>query len=527
MADDQTDIGKRAKPKRKSKQAVIVIHGMGEQVPMQTLRDFVDTTWVTDDDLISRGRPDTNTGVSPRTTNPVWSKPDERNRSYELRRITTELPDGGRRTDFYEFYWAHLMHGTTWEHFKAWMVDLLWRSPKRVPRDVFSAWIALWIVTVIVAAVVLYALLPVEDLRQCWAGKCDEAACDAKGLCWTWVAPVLGALFSLGVGSFVNVFLLKYFGDVARYVKATPLNVARRQEIRDKGVELLDTLMGVDGFDFDSHPDDEPLPEFETEYDRIIVVAHSLGTIVAYDILKHSFARVHRFLNADPDARQPNRHRLESLLQDTIAQSGTLDIDAYRELQTACLEELQAEGNPWIVSDFVTLGCPLTHAEFLLAYDAADMRTQQEQRILPTCPPMLEFDRKTGGRHFSFWPLKRRTGDKAEEGEFFRFPHHAAHFAYTRWTNIYSRSKGILWGDLISGPLAGHFDLTAPGATLRGILDIAVLPERDAGGKAKGSVPFFTHTKYWNREVRTGPNDNEPVPFHIERLREAIKLIDR
>lgn len=509
MSDDDTDLGKRAKPKRKSKQAVVVIHGMGEQVPMQTLRDFVETTWVSNEDLISRARPDTNTGVSPRTTNPVWGKPDERNRSFELRRITTEKPDRGLRTDFYEFYWAHLMHGTTWEHFKAWVVDLLWRSPRRVPRDVFSAWIVLWIITLIVAGVALYSLLPEADLPRSW----------------TWVKPVLGALLSLGIGGFVNVFLLKYFGDVARYVKATPLNVARRQEIRDKGVELLETLMGVDGFDFDSHPEDQPLPPFETEYDRIIVVAHSLGTIVAYDILKHSFARVHRFVNADPKAKQPNRHRLERLLQDTVAQSGALDIEAYRDLQGACLDELRGEGNPWIVSDFVTLGSPLTHAEFLLAYDEADMRAQQEQRILPTCPPMLEFDRTTAKRHFSFWPAKRRSRDDEKEAEFFRLPHHAAHFAYTRWTNIYSKSKAILWGDVISGSLAGHFDAEVDGTKLRGILDIAVLPERDADGTARGSVPFFTHTKYWNADISTGPDDT-PVPFHVRKLREAIKLTE-
>ena len=291
-------------------------------------------------------------------------------------------------------------------------------------------------------------------------------------------------------------------------------------------MELLETLMGVYGFDFDSHPEDEPLPPFETEYDRIIVVAHSLGTIVAYDILKHSFARVHRFVNADPKAKQPSRHRLERLLQDTIEQSGSLDIDAYRDLQSACLEELRGAGNPWIVSDFITLGSPLTHAEFLLAHDEADMRAQQEQRILPTCPPMLEFDRKTAKRHFSFWPGKRRSRSNEKEAEFFRLPHHAAHFAYTRWTNIYSKGKAILWGDLISGPLAGHFDAEVAGSKLRGIRDVAVLPERDGTGRPKGSVPFFTHTKYWNADISTGPSD-KPVPFHIRKLREAIKLVAR
>ena len=178
------------------------------------------------------------------------------------------------------------------------------------------------------------------------------------------------------------------------------------------------------------------------------------------------------------------------------------------------------------MSDFVTLGSPLTHAEFLLAYDEADMRAQQDQRILPTCPPMLEFDRTTDARHFSFWPGKRRSRDNAEEAEFFRLPHHAAHFAYTRWTNIYSKSRAILWGDLISGPLAGHFDAGVAGTKLRGILDIAVLPERDEAGTAKGSVPFFTHTKYWKADISTGPTD-KPVPFHVRKLREAIKLVER
>src|SRR5262249_17250683 len=62
------------------KQAIVVIHGMGEQVPMDTLRGFVRAVWETDSEITKNDLP-----------NPaeVWSKPDLRTGSLELRRITT------------------------------------------------------------------------------------------------------------------------------------------------------------------------------------------------------------------------------------------------------------------------------------------------------------------------------------------------------------------------------------------------------------------------------------------------------
>jgi hypothetical protein len=62
------------------KQAVVVIHGMGEQMPMDTIKGFVPAVWETDAIVSANGLP-----------NPaeVRSKPDERTGSLELRRITT------------------------------------------------------------------------------------------------------------------------------------------------------------------------------------------------------------------------------------------------------------------------------------------------------------------------------------------------------------------------------------------------------------------------------------------------------
>lgn len=42
---------------------------------------------------------------------------------------------------------------------------------------------------------------------------------------------------------------------------------------------------------------------------------------------------------------------------------------------------------PWLVTDLVTLGSPLAHADFLMAASAEAFAKDKQDRILPTCPP--------------------------------------------------------------------------------------------------------------------------------------------
>ncbi|TIQ01661.1 MAG: hypothetical protein E5X57_34190, partial [Mesorhizobium sp.] len=63
-------------------------------------------------------------------------------------------------------------------------------------------------------------------------------------------------------------FGLPYFGDVAAYVRAEAATVEKRALVRDRGLTLLRRLMMDDG------------------YDRIVLVSHSLGSIIAYDLLQ-------------------------------------------------------------------------------------------------------------------------------------------------------------------------------------------------------------------------------------------------
>jgi hypothetical protein len=483
------------------KQAVLIIHGMGEQIPMETLTSFVDSVWTSDDALVDRNKPDPDTGSPNRTRNASWSRPDRRNRSFELRLITTETGKNRRRTDFFEFYWAHLLNDTTWDQVRAWIFELMLRNPfKRVPRGVLPAWILLWLIALIVVAVGIFTLRPNSEV--------------------TWLGAIAATVATAAVGAFVSAFLVRYFGDVARYVKAKPPNVARRQEIRENGVQLLETLMGVE-------PDGTILPWRDREYDRIVVVAHSLGTIVAYDILTHAFARINT-VHADP-LEQPSRVKLEEMIRAAAGlptQVGApapapWSIDAFQALQAEARKELNKGGNPWIVSDFVTLGSPLTHAEFLMVRDREKLTDAKRQRVLPTCPPALEYDGSTKLHHFTY--RGAGYGDVGDDNDPAapRGPHHAALFAYTRWSNLYSSHARILWGDIISGPVAEAFGLEAPSVTVCGIRDIAVMPRLEGLSPAMGERrPFFTHTKYWSF---TG---QRPPPYHIAKLREVLRLGD-
>jgi hypothetical protein len=85
-----------------SRQAIVIIHGIGEQRPLGTLKSFV---------------------RSFRKERTFYSKPERMTASFEARRIKLrEVGDGQDwiETDFYEYYWAHLMFGERWRHLQRW-----------------------------------------------------------------------------------------------------------------------------------------------------------------------------------------------------------------------------------------------------------------------------------------------------------------------------------------------------------------------------------------------------------------------
>lgn len=456
------------------KQAVVVIHGMGEQIPMQTLRSFVETVWENDPTLVAPRKNEEETEV--------WSKPDAPGESYEMRRITTrrskpsERHKDGLRTDFYEFYWADVMQGTTWQDFWEWLQTLLIRRRRHVPPDVRLAWYFLWLVTMVAGALSLAAVLP-EDVAHYLAKIPFVSSIVALPTLVTAAAVFL-------IGYLTNKFLLPYLGDVARYARATPRNVARRQEIRSRGMKLLDEL------------------HRSGRYERIVIVAHSLGTMVAYDLLSFLWARYHRIYNGL--AETPAQEKLEELEKFCLAAEpgDAFDVAGYRKLQRALADELASLGNPWRITDFITMGSPLTHAEFLLANQKDELERMQLERLLPKAPPVPEIAEKTGAKSIAY-TLKKPVGGKAPV----RILHHAAPFGAVRWTNIFDPHKAIFFGDIVSGPLKGLFG--------NGIVD------RDVTIRQRNHI--FTHTLYWTWKSCFKP-DNPPE--HIKILRDALNLRD-
>ena len=631
MADTQRtgQAEPREPAERTPKQAVVIIHGMGEQRPMGTLRSFVASVWE-HVDWASQARRDRGEDVDAvppgEHRNQWWVKPDRLTGMHELRRITTggigaahcgrgadgkrcsdaACPDcrlRERRVDFFEFYWADLMQGTTRAHVMSWVRGLLLRVPRSVPRQVLPVWIFLWAAIALTATVFAAGVLeaagldggcvppneaPLREWRcsPFWAafllksgfgllaalvvlaalgyvlhlaGKgVYHLASDGRVRATFLLAALLLLLWGLYVfslpaedgGSFVaflrsgafntftaaafaaaiyglNRVLTSLFGDVARYVEASPANVGKRRAIRDRGLDLLEEL-------HDSG-----------RYDRIVVVGHSLGSIIAYDLINLLWAR-----RGPAPSRPPSDETLAAMDEQDAVLAGVLarggaprDFgDLVRASQRRISRLLAADRLPpaqdgktgapsWLISDLITIGSPLTHAAFLLSRDRKGLTGTMQERSLPVCPPMLERDPQERLREYSFlyW-----AQDHARH-----FPHHASTFAAVRWTNIHDRPNRWLFllGDVVSGPVGDLFggavrgvDTAHPlGNGLFGETTVSLAGDRRPLRDVKVTVQpsfwpwlprLFTHTSYWTWRHRF----RREVPHHIQALRDALRL---
>jgi hypothetical protein len=471
-------------------QAVVVIHGMGEQIPMDTIKSFVDAVWQQDDVITANGLP-----------NPteVWSKPDARTGSLELRRITTresiaspQFPHGVR-TDFYELYWADLTAGATWDSLKSWVTGLLFRPLSRVPPDVRLAWLVLWLGSLLVVALAILAVLPASTWEKTrFAGLSN----------WQWL---LGAA-AVAVTALVHRMGTSTFGRVVRYTRADPDNIAARAAVRDRGLKLLRAL-------HDGPP-----------YSRIIIVAHSLGTMLAHDLLSYFWAE----REAARTVRQgtPEFNALCTLEREARALEQAPNDQArlrqYSIAQNELRRQLARRPGPaaanqpdarWLISDFVTFGSPLTHAEFLIAADRTDLEVRKAARELPQSPPYREFldpNVLQRAQATQAMPIE----DPADQTRLMSYPvvnlndtwmlHHAAPFAPVRWTNVYDPARLVFFGDVIGGPLRLVFG--------PGIRDVDL---KLARGNRQSRT--FTHTKYWALDE----------PSRIRACRDAVNLLDR
>lgn len=436
------------------RQAVVLVHGIGDQPPMWSLRTF---TW----------------GLGLRR---LFSSPDRVTDSLELRRLT-QPPEAGREayTDFFELYWAHLAPDGAWFSTAVWSVRLAFRRAWWGRRG----WLARLVVALQVAIVVGLALLVwavgASVLDRGWSG-----AYAAVGRWQAWAAALL-ALLGVPLGWFLRTVV----SDAVRYLQPSPANIESRRAIREEGLDLLRRL------------------HTSGEYERVVVAGHSLGSVIAYDLLNALWDDLRH-----PDPRLPGRqdatHAFDAAADrvdgsgrepaggvnpiDPIDPIDVADVDAFQRAQHDLWLENRSLGGPWLVTDFVTFGSPLTYAAMLLSEPAEGLGGR----------PGLTFVQRQALKEFPRCPPIR---DELEEGRFYtrhylvdggvvprRVGHTAGAFGPTRWTNLYQRPAWVLRGDPIGGPLS---DVMGPG-----VRDVPVVVAGAGGWAVLRRLFPFSHAGY-------------------------------
>ncbi|MBN8558468.1 MAG: hypothetical protein LCH72_10870 [Proteobacteria bacterium] len=439
--------------RRRERQAIVVVHGIGEQRPTQMLRQFVKNVFERDVGELHFVKPDLNSSL------------------FEMRMVTVPRNEDTRpTTDVYELYWAHLIRDTTLAQVLGWLLRLILSRDSRIPKALIGL---VWTLRIILCmALIAFGWLMSADVSG-WLKSLGIGA----------LAAGLPALARLALTVLRDQFVIGYAGDAARYLEPRADNIARRQEIREAGVGLLDSLHD------------------KGRYSRIIVYGHSLGSVIAYDILCHAWTRHARRRDDVPHTSSRALRALEALVNPrTGSPAAPISIDAVQAMQHAAWQEYRRNGFQWKVSDFVTAGSPLSHAHWLMNLDASTPFSDLvRERSFPTCPPQTESvaSPRPGVRHQAFTfthAYDDQRNPKAKRSV--QVPHHGGLFALVRWTNLYFPYRGLVHGDPVAGPLTETFGTW--------IKDVR-LP----------ATQGFAHSRYTDRAL---------APEAVDRLRTGLNL---
>ena len=443
-----------AKAKR-IRQAVVIIHGMGEHRPLDTLNQFIAS------------------GLQPiEGERRFYSRPDQVTKSYESRRYLAprQPPNQARRgireqTEFYEYHWAHLMQGNRLSDLWPSFSRMLLRPPWAVPIGLRVVWAVFW--ALLILAAIFFIFGP--------GGRIELTGNPLEDL----LRPILGVGLVATAITFLVVTVLggwvtSSFVDVVRYLDTSPRSYQVRREIRAGIVDLLEGLHASD-----------------SNYQRIIIVAHSLGSYIAYDAISYLWGQFND--RYPPPTVRSNRAVAPDGLAEVEAAAFALDRasgeqlpalrDAYRAAQRRLWLGIRANGNPWRITDLITLGSPMYFADQLYTKNRAVFDERVARRELPQCPPKPDERPRLD-------PKKPPRYSYLEAGR--RVLYHGAPFAVVRWTNMWFPPRLWFFGDWFGGPLAALYG--------RGIEDIE-LP----GDGWTSQFPAWAHARYFSFPDHDGP----------------------
>lgn len=434
------------------RQAVVIVHGMGEQRPLETLSGFVEAALPSRDDGVPR----------------FYSRPDKVTDSYESRRyLAPRYPEGPRerwaQTEFFEYHWAHHMQGNRlgdlWPTFRR----MLLQPPWRVPAGLRGIWALFWAILITAVWALWVGPLSGFDFAE---GSLDDALRSILG------GGVLAVLLTLIVTKVLPSSLSTSFGDVVRYLDTSPRSYEARRLIRKGMVDLLQGLHDA------------------KRYQRIVVVAHSLGAYIGYDAIAFLWTRMNKLHDgggkADGRGLDPKGlQALEEAASDVAATPDDAAVrDRFRDAQQALWEGLRLHGNPWLITDFVTVGTPMAFADTLYTRSRSRFEARVNLRELPVCPPLSDQGPDNNIHGTERWYSWNNHGR--------RVLYEGAPFAVVRWTNLWFPAGLGFFGDWFAGPLRPLF-----GSGIRDVPLKRNLPWR--------WVPGYAHSLYFRlRDSRPG-----------------------
>ncbi len=418
---------------KRTRQAVVVVHGMGEQRPLDMLNRFIDAAI-----------PGT-TETTPGSDNPVYySRPIENSDAYESRVYLARKTDKYPQTEFYEYHWAHMMQGNKLDDLWATFRRILFQFPWNVPSGLRVVWGIFWAIIIFAAWKFLnsgtsYTDINVEKIISLLAG----GGMLATALTWVITKILPGKITS----SFI---------DVVRYLDTSPRSYAVRRNIRKGIVDLLKKLHETN------------------RYQRIVVVAHSLGGYIAYDGITFLWTQ----MNQEHDAKKNGDLDWDVLSKleanaEILLKNPSTDPKDYRLAQRELWLELGKQGNPWLITDLVTVGTPMYMADQLFTSTKEEFDSRVDRRQIATCPPQPDLPGNNKGKTLYSYP---HNGGKTL--------YHGAPFSVVRWSNIWFPPHFGFFGDWFGGPLRRLFG--------GGILDIKL-----EGNDWKSWIPAWAHTLYF------------------------------
>lgn len=379
------------KSEERKKVAIVVIHGMGNQYPMDTITGFTKNVF----------------------GEITFSAPERVSGSTDLRKLITF--DDTYQYDNYEYYWAHLAKEPPLYHTLRWIVQLAW---KKSPSARLKKYIPLIrLITLIVPLAILGVAFGYSLLFYCFIPTSPPLV---RFLIYL-IPFALYFLVFLGLK-----FISQRFGDVLRYTVPHPDNLSYRQNITKNAVDFLTTL------------------HQKFEYDKIIIVGHSLGSVVAYEMLIHTFANLNKSFIHKNGLTEDQKKVIDGITNHTNK-----------------LKKMQEFGWNWKVTDFITCGSPLCHADMILTKDKDAFNNKVEYGEYPQSPP-----KRLKENHF-YQPTSKD----------YYLPTHDTLFNYVTWNNIYFEN------DTFGGCLTGNF-----GA---GITNYKLYPNIY-------KFIIASHSEYWN-----------------------------